>query len=120
MADDLLLISDLEAPCKLGVHEWERKEPQTIWIDLELSIDTKRAAERDDVKAALDYGRLVTVVRELAQASAYHLMETLAEEIAKMILSEFSTEFVVVRVKKRALPGIGFAAVQIERQRSSR
>ncbi len=118
MADDLLLISDLEAQCMLGVHEWERKEPQTIWIDLELSIDTTRASEPDDVKAALDYGRLVTVVRELAQASSYHLMETMAEEIAKLILKEFTTEFVLVRIKKRALPGIGFAAVQIERQRS--
>ncbi len=112
---DLLLLSDLEAQCTIGVSDEEQEHPQPIWIDLELAIDARRAAERDDVNSAVDYGRLVTVVREKAQGAVFCLLETLAEELAALILQEFQVPTVRVRVKKRALPGIAFAAVEITR-----
>lgn len=114
---DALIVQDIAVECRIGVFEWEQKTPQTIWIDVELVIDAARAAARDDVNAAIDYGRLVTMVREVAQQRSYALLETLAEEEASSILAEFGVSTVRLRVKKRALPGIGYAAVEIERQR---
>ena len=116
---DTLIIQEIAVECRIGVFEWEQAAPQTIWIDVELAIDAARAAAQDDVNAAVDYGRLVTLVREVAQRCSYALLETLAEQEASAILAAFDVPIVRLRVKKRALPGIGYAAVEIERRRRS-
>ena len=112
---DRLLIHDLAASCRLGVTERERAAPQPIWFDLELAIDAARAAKRDDVRDAVDYARLVGEVKSLAESRSWKLLETLAEAVAAHILRGFETPRVVVRVKKRALPGIDYAAVEVTR-----
>ncbi len=117
---DKLLIHDLVAECRIGIYDWEQATPQEIWIDLELEIDAAKAAARDDVAATVDYGRLVTAIKQHAQRKAFRLLETFAEELAALILKEFAVPSVMVRVKKRALPGIAHAAVEVVRPASSR
>ena len=112
---DILRIQDLAAECRIGVTEEERAAPQTIWVDLEVAIDAARAAARDDVRSTVDYAALVGSVRELAQGRPYQLLETIAEEVASLVLGESGTSWVRVQVRKRALPGIGYAAVAVER-----
>lgn len=112
---DKLLIKDLAASCRIGVFDWEQATPQPIWIDLELAIDAARAAAKDDVRQAVDYGRLVTMVKQHTEHHRFRLLETLAEGLAQLILKEFATSQVLVRVKKRALPGIDSAAVEVVR-----
>ena len=114
---DTLIIHGLTAQCRIGVSEAEQASPQQLWIDLELEIDAARAAAKDDVHAAVDYAELVGAVRTLAESRTVALLETLAEEIASAILERFGTDSVTVRVKKRALPGMDYAAVEIERGR---
>ena len=114
---DTLVIRDLVAECRIGVFEWEQAQPQKIWIDLELEIDAAKSAQQDNVDATIDYGKLVTAIRQLVQQKPYRLLETMAEEVAALILREFATPKVFVRVKKRALPGIDYAAVEITRKR---
>lgn len=115
---DKLILQDLMAECRIGVFDWEQAKPQSVWIDLELEIDAVQAAARDALQSTIDYGRLVTSVRQLVQGKAYHLLETMAEDVAALILKEFLSPQVLVRIKKRALPGIDYAAVEIVRQRS--
>ena len=117
---DALIIQDVAVACRIGVSEEERAEPQTIWIDLELAIDAAAAAARDDVRSTIDYARLVGAITQLVQAASYHLLETVAEEVASLVLKEFDTPWVRVRVRKKALPGIEFAAVEIEREGQKR
>lgn len=112
---DTLRIQDVAIDCRIGVTEEERAVPQTIWVDLEVAVDAARAAARDDVRSTVDYAALVSSVHELAQSKPYRLLETIAEEIASLILGESGTSWVRVQVRKRALPGIGYAAVTVER-----
>lgn len=113
---DKLVIHDVVAEGRIGAFDWEQAKPQPIWIDLELEVDVPQAAARDDVHATIDYGRLVTAVKQQVQRKPYHLLETLAEELAAVVLKDFLTPEVMVRVKKRALPGIDYAAVEITRR----
>ena len=112
---DRLLIQDLAVEARIGVFEWEQEKPQTIWIDLELVVDAARAAATDDVAAAIDYVKLVDAAKEVAQQGSYRLLETLADRMAAMILQAFETPCVRVRIKKRAVEGIDYAAVEVER-----
>ena len=117
---DTLSIHEIVVECRIGVTDEERAAPQTIWIDLELAIDASRAAAHDDVREAVDYARLVAAVKKRAQATGSRLLETMAEAIATDVLRQFGTSEVRVRVKKRALPGIGYAAVEVVRARRVR
>lgn len=112
---DRLILDDLAVQARLGIHDWEREKLQTIWIDVEVEIDALKAAASDDVKDAVDYARLVSVVTQRIERTAYRLMETLAEDVTAFVIEEFRVPRVRVRVKKKALPGIGYAAVEIER-----
>ena len=112
---DKLIIHGLTAQCRIGLTEEERASAQTVWVDLELSIDAAKAAERDDVRDAVDYAELVSAVRRCAEGRPVALLETLAEELAGLVLHEFQTPQVLVRVTKRALPGIEAATVEIQR-----
>ena len=112
---DTLVICGIVVECRIGVEEWERAVPQTIWIDLELAIDVSRAARRDDVRETVDYSQLVMAVKRLAQRQPYRLLETLTEAIASLILEAFGVARVRVRVKKRALSDLDYAAVEIQR-----
>ena len=114
---DKLGIHGLAVECTLGVLDEERARAQTIWIDLTLEIDAAKAAARDDVESSVDYAALVASVKQHVEGTAYRLMETLAEDIAALILREFATPEVHVTVTKRALPGIESAAVAITRRR---
>ncbi len=113
---DRLLLHDIVAACRVGVTEQERQSPQPIWVDLELPIDAKRAAARDDVKDAVDYAALVTAVKAQAEGNTYRLLETMAEAMAALILKQFRVPEVLVRIKKRALPGVDYAAVEVVRR----
>ncbi len=115
MSADRLLISDLLTSCRVGVTGWEQARPQPIWIDVELQVDAARAAATDDLQHAIDYAHLVTLVREAVQVKVYKLLETMAEEVAALILKEFHPPQVIVRVKKRALPDVGYTAVEVIR-----
>ena len=112
---DKLIINGLAAPCRIGVTEEERTNPQAVWLDLELEIDAAKAAMRDDVSAAADYAELVEDVTRFIESRPFHLLETIAEEVASRILKRFDTPEVVVRVTKRALPGIESATVEVVR-----
>ena len=112
---DTLSVQGIAVDCRIGVSEEERTKAQTIWIDLELAIDAPRAAAHDDVRDALDYAKLVAEVRRLAQSRPYNLLEALTEATAAMILKHFNTASVRVRIRKRALPDVEYAAVEIVR-----
>ncbi len=113
---DRLIIHELTAQCRIGVTEAERANPQTLWLDLELEIDAAKAAMRDDVSAAVDYAELVAHVARFLQSRSFQLLETVAEEVASLILKQFDTPEVIVRVKKRALPRIESATVEVVRK----
>jgi len=112
---DTLIIRDIAIPCRIGVTEAERAAPQTLWMDVELPIDAAAAAVRDDVGETVDYARLVSAVGSLVRATPYRLLETVADQTAALILREFAVARVRVEVRKKALPGIGYAAVVVER-----
>ena len=114
---DTLYIQDLVAQCRIGVFDGEQANPQNVWIDLEVAVDAGKAAARDDVAEATDYATLVSSVKHKIQAKPYRLLETMAEDVAALILTQFAVPQVRVRVKKRALPGIDSAAIEVIRRR---
>ena len=113
---DTVFINDLRIETIIGIYDWERKVRQTISLDLEMGTDIRRAAETDSIEDTLNYKAVAKRLIAFVEASEYQLVETLAEKIAAIVLSEFSVPWLRLTVHKPgAVRGSRDVGVVIER-----
>ncbi|MCA9319707.1 MAG: dihydroneopterin aldolase [Planctomycetes bacterium] len=110
-------VEGLEIECIIGIHPEERDKPQVLLVDVELDRDFAAAAEGDDMAHTVDYVDIAGALTTLAVEGRYRLLETLAEESAKLVMSRFGGERVAIKIlKPAAIPEASWAAVRIERR----
>lgn len=97
---DKIFIKDLLARGVIGVHDWERQQPQDILINIIVDIDLQRAGRTDDVQASIDYDLLSQKVITHTESTQRLTVEALATDIAEICLAEPGAECVLVRVEK--------------------
>ncbi len=102
-ADELAVLG-LECFGHHGVFEHERRDGQRFVLDLVLGLDTTSAAASDDLRHTVDYGSLVASVRAAVETDPVDLIETLAQRIAGVCLSDTRVEWVRVTVHKPQAP----------------
>ena len=113
---DTVFINDLRIETIIGIYDWERKVRQTISLDLEMGADIRRAAETDDIEDTLNYKAVAKRLIAFVEESEFQLVETLAEKIAAIVLSEFSVPWLRLTVHKPgAVRGSRDVGVIIER-----
>ncbi|MDJ0522072.1 MAG: dihydroneopterin aldolase [Planctomycetota bacterium] len=116
---DTVFVRDLEVRAIIGINDWERRELQTILIDLDMATDVRPAAVDEDIEKTVNYRSVSKAVMKLTIEGEFFLVETLAERIATMIRTDFGVPWVRVSVRK---PGaVRFSReVGVEIQRGSR
>jgi 7,8-dihydroneopterin aldolase/epimerase/oxygenase len=113
---DLVYIRNLKIDCIIGVFDWERRIRQTVAIDLDLAADVARAAASDRLQDTIDYKAISKRLIDYVNKSEFRLVETLAERVAEIVMTEFSVSWVRVRInKKGALRHATDVGVVIER-----
>ena len=113
---DIIYLHGLKCECTIGVWEWEKAITQTLTLDIDVATDTTKAAKRDDLKDALDYQAITERVQAFAKDNAFELIETLAERLASLILAEFDTPWLRIKLDKgQAVKGVKNVGVVIER-----
>ena len=113
---DKVFIKGLEVEGIIGIFQWEREVRQVISVDIEMEFDNKKAAESDSIEDALNYKKVGKRVTAFIQKSKFKLVESLAENIAKIILKEFPIEKVKVTLSNPgALRGSDSVGIIIER-----
>lgn len=111
----LIRVRDLVTEARLGVLPEERRSPQIIQIDLDIRTDMPAAPDRDRLESTVDYVKIADAVR-LAAGEDCHLIETLAGRVHRAVSALPGVQGVVVRVRKRHLPGmgtVGFVEVEV-------
>jgi 7,8-dihydroneopterin aldolase/epimerase/oxygenase len=113
---DIIFLQEVKVETRLGVPEWERMLPQTIVLDIELAMPHSRACQSDAIADTIDYGRIVAGIRKTLAENSFQLVEALAEHVGQLILTEFGTPWVRIRVGKPGImPGVKQLGVVIER-----
>jgi dihydroneopterin aldolase len=97
---DKIFIHALKTEAIVGIFDWERQVKQTVLIDLELSADIRKAALSDSIDDTLNYKRVAKRVLAFVAASQFHLVETLAEHLAMLMLEEFGVAWVGISLSK--------------------
>lgn len=117
---DIIFIRDLRIDTVIGIYDWERAIKQTIHLDLEMGTDIARAAATDHIDDTLNYKAVSKRVIALVEGSSFQLVETLAERIVELVLSEFDVPWMRLTLNKggavRGAQGVG---VIIERSKGS-
>ena len=103
---DKITIHDLTLSCIIGTFPEERTRRQPIEVTIELCVDLRKAGASDNLDDTVDYFALTHSVREMAENSAFQLLEALGEKIAELALRDRRVRSVCVRLEKpEALSG---------------
>lgn len=115
-ASDYVLIEGLEVRTVIGIYDWERDIRQSVRLDLKMAWDISKAAQSDDIADALDYKSVSKRLISYVEESSFGLIESLAEECAKIVMNEFNVPWLRLKMSKPgAVRGSENVAVVIER-----
>jgi dihydroneopterin aldolase len=115
---DKIFIHALKTEAIIGIFDWERQVKQTVIVDIEIGVDVTKAALSDSIDDTLNYKRVAKRVLAFVEASKFHLVETLAEHIAMLILEDFGIAWVRLSLSKPgAIRSSRDVGVSIERGR---
>lgn len=113
---DRVFIEGLEVDTVIGAYDWERGIRQCLRLDLRFAWDNRPAAAGDDLTLALDYASVTARIQAFAEQSDFELVETFAERLAAVLISEFQIPWLRLKLTKpgaiAAATGVG---VEIER-----
>ncbi|MFP4080856.1 MAG: dihydroneopterin aldolase [Ectothiorhodospira sp.] len=113
---DIVYIRDLKVETTVGIFDWERSIRQQVRIDLEMGTDIRAGAGSDRIQDVLDYKTVAKRVITLVEANRRELVEAMAEDIAEMLMREFSIPWLRLTVgKPGAVRGAREVGVVIER-----
>lgn len=113
---DTVFIEDLRIETVIGIYDWERQIRQVVALDLEMAFDNRKPAASDKIADTLDYKAVSKRLIAFVEAAHYELVETLAEECARIVRDEFGVTWLRLRLAKPgAVRGSKAVGVVIER-----
>ena len=118
---DRIAVRGLRAYGHHGVYAFERRQGQTFSCDAVLDVDTRPAAETDDLQRTVNYAELSQRLHGVLAGEPVDLLETLAQRLADVCLAYDRVEAVEITVHKpEADLGVPFddVVVTIRRERS--
>lgn len=113
---DQIIISQLGVSAFIGAFEEERKRPQRLRVSLVLEPVRDFKSLGDALENTVDYDAVTRAVKSLAGERQRLLVETLAEDIAALLLASYPLAAVEVEVRKYILPDTEFVAVRVRRE----
>ncbi len=116
---DIVFIQGLKIDCVIGIYDWEREIRQDIVLDIEMGFDISPASKTDHIDQTLDYKSVSKRLIDFVKNSEFQLVETLAEKICEIILTEFNVEQVKLTLNKgKAVTGAQGVGVIINRRKN--
>ena len=100
MAKDIIFIEGLEIETIIGVYEHERDIKQKVVLDIEMTIPESDAASSDDLRHTVDYDAVSKLVTSYVIDTQYQLIESLAEQVASLVLGAFATDSLKLKLSK--------------------
>ncbi|RLT94219.1 dihydroneopterin aldolase [Ketobacter sp.] len=113
---DIVYIRELKIQTVIGILDWERAIKQSVVLDLEMASDIRPAAASENIQDALDYSAVAARITGFVEQSEFLLVETMAEQVAAIVLEEFKVPWLRLRLSKPgAIRGARDVGILIER-----
>ena len=113
---DIIFLRNLRIETIIGIFDWERKVKQTVFFDIEMATDVKKAAANDQINDALHYKSISKSIINFVEKSEFQLVETLAEKVVDLIMTNFDVPWLRLSLnKKGAIRHADDVGITIER-----
>ncbi len=98
-----------------GHYEHERHVEQEFVVSIRVGFDSYTAGKSDQLTDTIDYDLLLRIVESTIKGASHYLLESLAEDICREILSQTPTKEVTIAIQKPAAWSNGVPGVSITR-----
>ena len=116
---DCIRIINLKIPGRHGVYEFEKEKDGLFELDVELFLDLKSAGKSDDLSKTVNYDEAVGIITYVFNSKDRNLIESVAEDIARELLSKYAINKVIIRIRKPHAPILAnFDTVEVELERA--
>lgn len=109
-------LAGLKVRCRIGVPDEERVQEQELLLDVAFTLTQDFAAMEDDLGRTIDYDMLAREIETLCVARERRLIETLAADVAELVLAKSGVKEARVRVRKFILPQCEHVAVEYRKE----
>ena len=117
---DRIRIINLKIPGRHGVYEFEKEKDGLFELDVELFLDLKSAGKSDDLAKTVNYGEAVGIITDVFNSKDRNLIESVAEDIARALLSKYTISKVMIRIRNPHAPiSANFDTVEVELERAN-
>lgn len=114
-----IIIDDLIINACHGVNEEEKVIEQPFSISMEIITDIGDAVKNDDIVQTVSYSEVCKIIKENVRNTSYNLIETLADRLACIIASNYSSVISVKVLLKKLKPPMkikpNYVAVEVVR-----
>jgi len=118
---DRIAVRGLRAYGHHGVYASERSQGQSFSCDAVLEVDTRPAAETDDLQRTVNYAELSQRLHSVLSGEPVDLLETLAQRLADVCLAYELVDAVEVTLQTpEADLGVPFGNVTVTIRRERR
>jgi dihydroneopterin aldolase len=113
-----MFIRDMVLEGQIGIYKHEIGKTQRVRINVDMAVREGGKARSDRLDDVVDYGVVADKIRAMVASGHVNLVETLAEKIADICLSDARVDAVRVRVEKLDIfADAESVGVEIERAR---
>lgn len=99
-AQRTVFVRNLVVPWSIGVYAHERGRSQRVRVNVDLSIDTDVAPRDDDIRNVVSYESVVDGIKAMAGDGHTNLVESVAERIGALCLTDHRVRAARIRVEK--------------------
>ena len=104
-----------------GVYAEEREQGNRFRLDVEITADLSSALASDRLEDTVDYGSVVSFVKEINRQQRFNLIESFAGAISDGLLERFPRiDEALIRVRKLVPPRLGNIVCAMAEVRRSR
>lgn len=116
---DKIILKGIEIFAYHGAFPEENFLGQRFTVNIEMEKDIRQACINDTLEDTVHYGLVHDDIVNLVKNNKFKLLEKLAEEIAKLIVTKYKLERITVNIEKPNAPINGifkYVAVEIKRE----
>ena len=88
---------------KHGAQPGEQERAQPIDLDIELVVDSAKAAASDDLEDAVDYMSVYQACEQIVTTRSFRLLEALADSCLAAVMADSRITSATIKVRKPRL-----------------
>ena len=100
-----IYFKNIEIMCNIGVYKHEKEKSQRVIVNIKILLSDTVKPKNDKINETLNYNLVYTKIKNIAKSQHFNLVETLANQIFKYLISFDKITHLSVSISKPDIYG---------------